>query len=222
VERARRRRTLQNHDGGDLMRTVILRAILASLLTILQMQAVAETIRVEVPLMGRGDLAILSVTDKQVHLANLKTSSQREGTVYFDEHVRMTDVRISGDPPQIEFVMRIRLDCNEMRFAVLSSLAQNFHTGVQAEKAFDFADNPTFNPLRAGTGGHDICVAINGGENLFAALAQNHYDLLGTLPRYALSYQDAFDITETDEFGKLTQAEESSLLQYLRENNPNF
>jgi hypothetical protein len=180
----------------------------------------AET--VEVPLMGKGDLAILSVSQSQVHLANLKTSSQMNGIVYFDQHIRMADKRLAGDPHQNEFVMRIKIDCHEMRIAILSSISQNFHTGKQAEKAWDFADNPNFEPLREGSDGRKICIAINNGESLYFALGQNHYELLEVFPRYALSYWDAFDIDEIDENGVITQLSKSLLLQYLKEHNPNF
>jgi len=189
---------------------------------LLSMAGIVSGETVEVPLMGRGDLAILSVNQDQVQLANLKTGSHRAGIVYFDKHSRMADDRLAGDPHQNEFLMRVKLDCNEMRSAILSSIVQNFHTGSQAEKAWDFAGNPTFEPIREGSNGKDICAAINGGESLYLALGQNHYALLEVFPLYALSIRDAFDIDEVNELGAINQASESLLLQYLRSNNPNF
>ena len=189
---------------------------------LLSLAGIASAETVEVPLMGRGDLAILSVNKDQVQLANLKTGSHRAGIVYFDKHVRMADKILAGDPHQNEFFMRIKLDCNEMRSAVISSIGQNFHTGKQAEKSWDFADNPTFEPIREGGNGRDICALINRGESLYFALGQNHYALLEVFPLYALSIRDAFDIDKVNELGAITKVSESSLLQYLRSNNPNF
>jgi len=182
----------------------------------------AETVRVEVPLLGGGELAILGVKDGLVQLANLHTATESSGIVYYDRHTRTNDEELAGDPPQIELITRIKLDCKEMKSKIISFTSRNYHTLQGAESAMRFDESGGEITVLSGSPDHDICVAINRNENLFSSLVQNHYYAIDRLPLFALPYRDAVDIEEINDEGEITRVSESSLLQYLRENNPNF
>jgi len=174
------------------------------------------------PLMGRGTLAILSVSTTQVHLVNIRTASERDGVVYYDQHVRLANREIAGDPPFMEFVLRSKADCNQMRARLISSVAQNFHTLEQAQEAWDFADSSKPEPIRRDAPAYSICLNLNSGSSLQESLTANHDQLIEQFPVYALSYRDAFNIDTINELSGGTDVSESDMLSYLREHNPNF
>lgn len=172
--------------------------------------------------MGEGDLAVINASDGLANLANLNTATESNGFVYYDKHTRSNDKRLAGDPPQIELIFRMKLDCKAMSSNVLSFTSRNFHTLKNAESTMRLDEAGGQRAITRDSPDHDICTAMNSGRGLFFSLTQNHYFEIQSFPSFALSYKDAIDIEEVSDSGEITRVSESRLLQYLRENNHNF
>tara|TARA_R110002074_G_scaffold43516_2_gene113372 strand:+ start:3864 stop:4514 length:651 start_codon:yes stop_codon:yes gene_type:complete len=211
-----------NSRGWIKVRSQIKAVVFFVALLPLSQSIAGERETVEVPMMGGGDLAILSAAAERAYLVNTETAVERDGVVFYDQHARLRSFKSENGSYYLEFVIRIRANCNTMQSQMISSIARNFHTGKDAGEHISFGDTAVLEPISKSAPAYDVCSAINSGETLFFALTQNHYYGLQSFPRFALSLQDAFDIDEVNESGEVTEASESFLLQYLRENNPNF
>lgn len=184
-------------------------------------QTETETIRVEVPLLGDGTLVVLSADNERVELVNLNNAYEQDGIMYFDYHIRQKNPpEIFGDPPQIELIYRLELDCKRLAKRFLSVTSQNFHT-LQSAQPFESHDN-NFNTVDRNSLWGEVCSRINAREGFYSVLGSNHYYGLAKLPAFAMSYRDAISIDERDEEGTITRVSHSPLMLYLKDNNPNF
>ncbi|MCG8517232.1 MAG: hypothetical protein MI794_04470 [Pseudomonadales bacterium] len=183
--------------------------------------ATAEPGRVIVPLMGpRGDLAVLSASPDLVRLAKVRTAVEQDGVVLYDRHSRQAGFETDNGKHYLEAVSRMRVDCNQMQYRVLSSVTQNFQTGEKADRQLNLPNNTPPEPLKRTSPEYGICAAINSGNSLFSALTRHHINELKVFPRFAFPYHDAFIVDEVSENGEPAQVSESVLLQHLKKSNP--